>query len=76
MTLPLVVLGVVIALIAVRQVGNLRVQIWQAMGLGALGMLITGSIVPRDALGAIEPDNPPTPRGRRLALAHRVSEGP
>jgi Na+/H+ antiporter NhaD/arsenite permease-like protein len=39
-----VILLGVFALIAVRQVGNLRLQIWHAMTLGALAMLATGQI--------------------------------
>lgn len=56
MTLPLVVLGSVIVLIAVRQVGGLRLQIWQIMLAGAAGMLLTGSIGPRDAVEAVDLD--------------------
>jgi len=55
-TLPLVVLGSVIVLIAVRQVGGLRLQIWQIMLAGAAGMLLTGSIGPRDAVEAVDLD--------------------
>lgn len=55
-TLPLLVLGVVVVLIAVRQVGNLRLQIWQIMLLGAAAMLLTRAIAPRDALAAIDLD--------------------
>jgi Na+/H+ antiporter NhaD/arsenite permease-like protein len=53
---PLVILGAVIALIAVRQVGRVRFQIWQAMALGAVAMLLTGSIPPRAAIEAVDLD--------------------
>ncbi len=56
MTLPLVVLSVVIGLIAVRQVGGLRLQIWQIMVVGALGMLLTGSIGPTEAGRSLDLD--------------------
>ena len=56
MNLPLITLVVVFALIAVRQVGSIRIQIWQAMLLGALVVLFTGQIEPRDALRSINVD--------------------
>ena len=54
--IALIILGVVLLLIAVRQVGRVRFRIWQAMLLGAIGVLATGQIGPRDALAAINPD--------------------
>ncbi len=56
MTVPLVVLASVIVLIAVRQVGGVRLRIWQVMVAGALGMLATGSIAPPEAFRAIDLD--------------------
>jgi len=55
-TLPLLVLGVVVVLIAVRQVGSLRLQIWHVMLLGAAAMLLTGAITPRSAFRAVDVD--------------------
>ena len=55
-TVPLLVLGVVVVLIAVRQVGSLRLQIWQAMVAGAVAMLVTGSLTPAEALRAVDLD--------------------
>src|SRR3972149_6220348 len=52
----LIILGVVLVLIAVRQIGRVRLQIWQAMLLGAFGVLVTGQISPREAAAAINPD--------------------
>lgn len=52
----LVVLLAVFVLIAVRRVGRLRLQIWQVMLLGAVAVLVTGQISPRDALRAIDLD--------------------
>ncbi len=43
-------------LIAVRRIGNLRLQIWQIMLFGAVAVLATGQISPLDALKAINPD--------------------
>jgi Na+/H+ antiporter NhaD/arsenite permease-like protein len=54
--IALVVLLLVFLLIAVRQVGGLRLQIWQIMLLGALAVLVTGQISPLEALEAINPD--------------------
>lgn len=56
MTVPLVVLACVIVLIAVRQVGGVRLRIWQIMLAGALGMLATNSIAPSEAARAIDLD--------------------
>ncbi|HVP07129.1 MAG TPA: SLC13 family permease, partial [Candidatus Acidoferrum sp.] len=52
----LIVLMAVLFLIAVRQVGRFRFQIWQVMLLGALAVLIMGSIRPVSALKAINLD--------------------
>ena len=56
MPLPLIALGVVFVLIAVRQVGRLRLQIWQIMLGGALTVLVTGFISPSDAVRSINAD--------------------
>lgn len=53
---PLIILSIVFILIAVRQVGSIRLQIWQIMLFGAAGVLITGSIAPVSALKAINWD--------------------
>jgi Na+/H+ antiporter NhaD/arsenite permease-like protein len=52
----IIVLLVVFILIAVRQIGRFRLQIWQAMLLGALAVLLTGQISPAKALHAINLD--------------------
>jgi Na+/H+ antiporter NhaD/arsenite permease-like protein len=52
----IIVLLVVFVLIAVRQIGRFRFQIWQVMLLGALTVLLTGQISPANALKAINPD--------------------
>ncbi len=44
------------ALIAVRQIGNIKLQIWQIMLLGALGVLLSGQISPERALKSINAD--------------------
>lgn len=56
MNIPLVVLIVVFLLIAVRQIGSVRVQIWQAMLLGAIAVLALGQISPDAAVHAINVD--------------------
>jgi len=56
MIIPLIVLMAVFALIAIRQVGNVRLQIWQIMLLGAIAVLVTGQISPVDALNSINLD--------------------
>jgi Na+/H+ antiporter NhaD/arsenite permease-like protein len=52
----IIVLLVVFVFIAVRQIGKFRLQIWQAMLLGALVVLVTGQISPVEALRAINLD--------------------
>jgi Na+/H+ antiporter NhaD/arsenite permease-like protein len=52
----IIVLLVVFVLIAIRQIGRFRLQIWQAMLLGALAVLLTGQISPAEALKAINLD--------------------
>ncbi|MBN2488091.1 MAG: anion transporter [Methanosarcinaceae archaeon] len=50
MVIPIVVLAIVFLLIAVRKIGNIKLQIWQIMLGGALAVLFTGQISARDAL--------------------------
>jgi len=52
----LIVLAVVFVLIAVRRIGRFRLQIWQAMLLGALTVLVARQISPAEALKAINVD--------------------
>ncbi|HKK06784.1 MAG TPA: SLC13 family permease [Gammaproteobacteria bacterium] len=54
MSLPGIVLGCVLALIAARQIGPVRVAPWQAMLAGAAVVLLGGSIGPGAALRAID----------------------
>ncbi len=56
LSIPVVVLCAVFLLIAVRQVGGYRLQIWQVMLGGALVVLLTLQISPLDALAAINID--------------------
>ncbi len=51
----LILLGVFV-LTALRQVGSLRLQIWQVMTCGALLVLLIGDILPAEALEAINAD--------------------
>jgi Na+/H+ antiporter NhaD/arsenite permease-like protein len=46
----------VFVLIAIRQIGRFRLQIWQIMLVGAVVVLGTGQISPPEALRAIDPD--------------------
>ena len=54
--ISIITLLIVFVLIAVRQVGNIRLRIWQIMLAGALVVLVTGQISPADALAAISAD--------------------
>ena len=53
---PIIILGIVFILIAIRQIGNIKLQIWQIMLLGALAVLISGQISPLDAAKSINTD--------------------
>ncbi len=54
--ISIIILVCIFVLIAVRQIGRIRFQIWQIMLLGALGVLITGQISPLEAVASIDPD--------------------
>ncbi len=54
--LTLLILLAVFLLIAVREVGRFRFEIWQVMSAGAAAALLTGGIKPAAALRAIDPD--------------------
>ncbi|RPI02180.1 MAG: anion transporter [Ignavibacteriae bacterium] len=56
MNIPVVTLAIVCVLIAVRQVGTVRLQIWQVMALGAGTVLISGQITLPEAISAINFD--------------------
>lgn len=43
-SISIIVLALVLLLIALRQIGDLKLQIWQIMLLGALAVLVTGQI--------------------------------
>jgi Na+/H+ antiporter NhaD/arsenite permease-like protein len=56
MIIPIIVLAIVLVLIATRRIGNIRLQIWQIMLLGAIAVLITGQISPMNALRSVNLD--------------------
>jgi len=56
MNIPVIALAAVFALTAVRNLGPVRLQIWQIMLGGALAVLAAGSISPAAALGAVNVD--------------------
>ncbi len=53
---PIIVLALVFLLIAIRQIGNIRFEIWQIMLLGAIVVLLTKSIPFATAWNAINID--------------------
>lgn len=53
---PIVILSLVFLLIAVRQVGGFRLEIWQVMCGGAAAVLLAGDIAPARALAAVDLD--------------------
>ena len=53
---PIIVLAIVFVLIAIRKIGNIKLQIWQIMLFGAIAVLVTLQITPWDALKAINVD--------------------
>ncbi|MCX5792279.1 MAG: SLC13 family permease [Elusimicrobia bacterium] len=56
MMFPIIVLAAVFLLIAVRQAGRFRLEIWQVMCGGAAAVLLAGAITPAAALEAIDAD--------------------
>jgi len=56
MIIPIIILIIVFVLIAIRQIGSIKLQIWQIMLFGAIAVLITGQISPKDALKSINLD--------------------
>ncbi|MCX6826679.1 MAG: SLC13 family permease [candidate division Zixibacteria bacterium] len=56
MNIPIIVLAIVFLLIIIRQVGNIRLHIWQIMLLGALVVMITGQISLTHALKSVNID--------------------
>jgi Na+/H+ antiporter NhaD/arsenite permease-like protein len=54
--IPPIILAIVFTLIIIRQVGNIRLAIWQIMSLGAAAAFFTGSISPSGAFSAIDLD--------------------
>jgi Na+/H+ antiporter NhaD/arsenite permease-like protein len=51
--IPIIVLAIVFVLIATRQIGNIKLQIWQIMLSGAMVVIISGQISLLDALRSI-----------------------
>ena len=56
MNISVCTLALVFVLIAIRQVGGIRFQIWHVMAMGAGVVLVTGQIAPLDALHAVNFD--------------------
>ena len=56
MIIPLLIVTIVFIGIAVRRIGNIKFAIWQVMTIGAVLMLLTGAITPKDAFAAINWD--------------------
>ncbi|TQD26305.1 SLC13 family permease [Methanolobus vulcani] len=56
MIITLVILAIVFFLTAVRQVGNVKLDIWQIMSLGAAGVILTGQISIASAIKAVNVD--------------------
>lgn len=54
--LSIFILLIVFILIAIRQVGSFRFEIWHVMSMGAAAVLLTGEISPQNALNAIDID--------------------
>jgi Na+/H+ antiporter NhaD/arsenite permease-like protein len=54
--IPLIVLALVFLIIIIRKIGKVNFKVWQIMSLGALAVLLTGSISFLDALKSIKLD--------------------
>ena len=56
MIIPVVILCLVFLLTITRQIGNVRLDLWQIMGLGALAVLLSGQIPLQEAMESINVD--------------------
>ncbi len=56
LSIPLTALVVVFFLIAIRQIGGVLVQIWQAMLGGALAVILAGELTAAEALASVDMD--------------------
>ncbi len=56
MNIPLIVLIIVFILISVRQIGNVKLKIWQIMLFGAISVILTGNISFEKAIKSIDID--------------------
>lgn len=56
MIIPVVILCLVFFLTITRQIGNVRLDLWQIMGLGALAVLLSGQIPLQEAMESINVD--------------------
>lgn len=54
--IPIIILILVFLLIAVRQIGNIRLHIWQIMSGGAIAVLLAGRISVPSAVNSINFD--------------------
>ena len=54
--ISVIVLSIVFVLIAVRQIGRIRFQLWQIMLLGGVAVLLTVQITPSNAIKSINVD--------------------
>ena len=54
--ISIIILAIVFVLIAIRKIGNIKLQIWQIMLFGALAVLVTLQITPLDAVKSINVD--------------------
>jgi len=54
--ISVITLSLVFILIAIRQIGNVRLQIWQIMAGGAITVLLTGGISPSAAVKSVNFD--------------------
>ncbi len=56
MIIPVVILCLVFFLTITRQIGNVRLDLWQIMGFGALAVLLSGQIPLQEAMESINVD--------------------
>lgn len=54
--ISILILLSVFILVAIRQVGKLKLEIWHSMTFGAIACLLTGQITPIDALKSVNLD--------------------
>src|SRR3989339_481739 len=77
MIIPIIILAIVFTLIAVRQIGNIKLQIWQIMLFGAIALLMndTLAIIGTPMVLLLAKKHDMNPKALLIALAFAITIG-